>query len=189
MLRPDVTILDLGLPDMSGLDVLRAMREWSHTPIIILSVRGQEEDKVKALDRGADDYVTKPFHMGELIARIRVSLRHFAGADEPVIDIGELRVDLVARAVTFAGRPVKLTPTEYDILRLMAANAGKVLTHRQLLKEIWGIEDPHDNQYLRVYVRQLRKKIEPDPSRPHYILTEPGVGYRLSTSQDDHENG
>ncbi|MFH1150378.1 MAG: response regulator transcription factor [Actinomycetota bacterium] len=183
--RPDITILDLGLPDISGLEVLRSIREWSDAPIIILSVRGIERDKITALDSGADDYVTKPFSMGELLARINVSLRHMAArADEPTLDIGDLHLDLAARTVSFAGDPVKLTPTEYDVLKLLAINAGKVLTHRQLLREIWGIEDPHDNQYLRVYIRQIRKKVEPDPSRPIYILTEPGVGYRLAAMMD-----
>lgn len=182
-LRPDVVILDLGLPDVPGLEVLKAIREWSNIPIVILSVRGQEDDKVKALDMGADDYVTKPFHMGELVARIRVSLRHVTGKEEPVIHIGDLMIDIEKRVVTFAGSQIKLTPTEYDLLKLLAVNSGKVLTHRQLLKEIWGIDDPRDNQYLRVYIRQLRKKIEPDPSRPGYILTEPGVGYRFSAGE------
>lgn len=179
MLKPDVVILDLGLPDIDGIEVLRSLREQSNVPVIILSVKGQEGDKVKALDLGADDYVTKPFNMGELLARIRVTLRHFAKSDEPVLSIGELRIDIEARSVTFAGKPVKLTRTEYDLLKMLAVNAGKVLTHKQVLREIWDIEDPKNNQYLRVYIRQLRRKIESDPSRPRYIITEPGVGYRL----------
>lgn len=182
--HPDVTILDLGLPDISGMEVLRSIREWSLAPVIILSVRGMEDDKIAALNSGADDYVTKPFNMGELLARIKVSLRHVARSDEPTLDIGDLHVDLAARSVLFAGEPLKLTPTEYDILKLLAVNAGRVLTHKQLLREIWGIENPRDNQYLRVYIRQLRKKLEPDASRPTYILTEPGVGYRLVAMLD-----
>ncbi len=179
--RPDVILLDLGLPDLDGVEVIRRIREWSKVPIIVLSVREHEDDKVKALDAGADDYLTKPFGVAELLARIRVALRRSLQqqSPEPVYSIDELEVDLAHRRVSVAGREVQLTPTEYDLLRLLAANAGKVLTHCQILKQIWGIayvEQPH---VLRVNISNLRHKIEQDPSRPRYILTEPGVGYRL----------
>ncbi len=178
--RPDLILLDLGLPDRDGIDVIRRIREWSPVPIIVLSVREREDDKVKALDAGADDYLTKPFGTAELIARIRVALRRAVQqAPEPVYRIDELEVDLTRRRVTVRGAEVQLTPTEYDLLRLLVAHAGTVLTHSQILKQIWGVaymEQPH---VLRVNVSNLRHKIELDPSRPRYLLTEPGVGYRL----------
>jgi two-component system KDP operon response regulator KdpE len=177
--RPDLVILDLGLPDMDGIEVTRRIREWSKIPIIILSVREQEDDKIAALDSGADDYLTKPFGMGELLARIRTVLRRQTpGNSEPVFTIGGLVVDLANRLVTMDGAEVQLTPTEYDILRALVTHAGKVLTNRQLLKEVWGAgyDDLH---ILRVNVSNLRHKLEPDSSRPTYIHTEPGVGYRL----------
>lgn len=179
-LRPDVIILDMGLPDMDGLDVLRRLREWTKTPIIILSVRDSDHDKVTALDAGADDYLTKPFSTDELMARIRVAVRHAAsGEDLQIFKVGDLQVDLTRRLVTLKGEPIKLTPTEYALLRLMIQHAGKVLTHRQILREVWGREYENETHYLRVYFAQLRQKIEADPTRPAIILTEPGIGYRL----------
>jgi len=181
--NPDVILLDLGLPDRDGLQVTRELREWTATPIIVLSARGREEDKVKALDLGADDYLTKPFGVDELLARIRVALRHAAmppGAPpEPVFEVGELRVDLAARRVWRAGEEVHLTPTEYKLLTTLVRHAGKVLTHRQLLKDVWGATYANQSHYVRVYMAQLRQKIEADPARPRLLLTEPGVGYRL----------
>jgi two-component system KDP operon response regulator KdpE len=178
--RPDLVILDLGLPDLDGLEVLRRLREWSKTPVIILSVREQENDKINALDNGADDYVTKPFGMGELLARIRAALRHAAGlGNEPVLNFDDLKIDVAQRRVSVDGNEIKLTPTEYELLRNLAVYSGKVLTHRQLLRAVWGPSYENDTQYLRVYIAQLRRKIENDPSRPRHIITEPGVGYRL----------
>jgi two-component system KDP operon response regulator KdpE len=178
--RPDLIILDLGLPDMDGVEVTRRIREWSQIPIIILSVREHESDKIAALDTGADDYLTKPFGTGELMARIRAAIRRATHPEsEPVIEVGQLKVDLAHRQVTFAGRDIALTPTEYDILRLMAQSIGKVLTHRQLLQQVWGQVYGDDLHLLRVNISNLRRKIEPDMARPSYILTEPGVGYRL----------
>lgn len=179
--RPDLVILDLGLPDMDGREVIRRVREWSRIPILVLSVRGGEQDKVAALDAGADDYVTKPFGMGELIARIRAAIRHRwqAATDEPVFTTSGLCVDLARRRVTRDGREVKLTPTEYDLLRVLVTHAGKVVTHQQFLREVWGPADVDQTHYVRVYVGQLRQKIEENPSQPRYVLTEPGVGYRL----------
>ena len=181
--NPDIILLDLGLPDRDGLDVTRDLREWSTTPIIVLSARGREQDKVAALDLGADDYLTKPFGVDELLARIRVALRHAsrpAGAPtEPVFEAGDVRVDLAGRQVMRAGTPVHLTPTEYKLLSLLIRHAGKVLTHRQLLKEVWGVNYADQSHYVRVYMAQLRQKLEADPARPRLILTEPGVGYRL----------
>ncbi|MCC6471893.1 MAG: response regulator [Alphaproteobacteria bacterium] len=179
--KPDVMILDLGLPDQDGAEIIKRVREWSKMPIIILSVRGDEAVKVAALDQGADDYVTKPFGMNELLARLRAALRHRLqeqGA-EPVFILGTLRVDLARRVVTREGQEVKLSPREYDLLRQLVIHAGKVLTHRHLLREVWGPAHVQDTQYLRVYVGQLRHKLEADPTRPQYLLTEPGVGYRL----------
>lgn len=178
--RPDLIILDLGLPDTDGLEVLRQLREWSAVPVIILSVREQESDKIAALDSGADDYVTKPFGMGELLARIRVALRHRAGIEnEPILKFDELVIDLARRRVTVKGEEVRLTPTEYELLKNLSLHAGKVLTHRHLLRVVWGPGSESDTHYLRVYIGQLRRKIESDPSRPRHIITEPGVGYRL----------
>ena len=178
---PDVVILDLGLPDIQGNDVVREVREWSTVPIIILSVRGAERDKVQALDSGADDYLTKPFGMGELLARIRVALRHTSRqqAQEPILQFGELRIDLPRHMVTVAGREVHLTPTEFELLIELATNAGKVLTHQMLLSRIWGPESAESTHYLRVYINQLRNKLESEPTRPRFIMTEPGVGYRF----------
>ncbi len=181
-LRPDIILLDLGLPDMDGVEVIERIREWSQVPIIVLSVREREDDKVKALNAGADDYLTKPFGVGELLARIRVALRRsLQQAPEPVYRIEELEVDLARRRVSAHGEELQLTPTEYELLKLLVTHAGKVLTHSQILKQIWGVayvEQPH---VLRVNISNLRRKIEKDPSRPRYILTEPGVGYRLRT--------
>jgi two-component system KDP operon response regulator KdpE len=178
--RPDVVILDLGLPDMDGVEVTRQLREWSQVPIIILSVREQETDKIAALDAGADDYLTKPFGIGELLARLRVALRRVAQpATEPVFTSGELTVDLMRRLVTVAERPIQLTPTEYDLLKFLIAHAGKVLTHGQILRQVWGRGYEQEAHLLRVNISNLRRKLEPDPTRPIYILTEPGVGYRL----------
>jgi two-component system KDP operon response regulator KdpE len=181
--NPDVILLDLGLPDRDGLEVAREVRGWSATPIIVLSARGRERDKVAALDLGADDYLTKPFGVDELLARIRVALRHAslpAGAPpEPIFEAGDLKVDLPGRRVWRAGQEVHLTPTEYKLLATLVRNAGKVLTHRQLLKEVWGTSYANQAHYVRVYLAQLRQKIEADPARPRLLLTEPGVGYRL----------
>ena len=180
--QPDVVIVDLGLPDMDGLDVIRRLREWTAVPIIVLSARGQERDKVGALDVGADDYVAKPFGPDELLARIRAALRRRArgGDGEPVFTVGELKVDLTRRHVTVGSREVHLTPIEYRLMATMVRDAGKVLTHRHLLREVWG---PHadDAHTLRVHMAQLRRKLEAEPANPRYLLTEPGVGYRLST--------
>jgi two-component system, OmpR family, KDP operon response regulator KdpE len=180
---PDAIILDLGLPDMDGLDVARQVRQWSNVPIIILSARGQEKDKVAALDVGADDYLTKPFGMGELQARIRVALRHAArtsGDDAgAVFAVGELKVDLATRRVFMADKEVHLTPIEYRLLTTLVKHAGKVLTHSFLLKEVWGPPNAQETHYLRVFMANLRHKLEANPSRPRYLLTEQGVGYRL----------
>jgi two-component system KDP operon response regulator KdpE len=180
--NPEVILLDLGLPDDDGIALTRRFREWSHAPIIVISARGRETDKVEALDAGADDYLTKPFGASELLARIRVALRHArqaGGSAEPLLEIGSLRVDLARREVTIEGREVRLTPIEYRLLVLLAQNAGKVLTHRQILKEVWGPGHTEDTHYLRVYMAQLRRKIEGDPAQPRLLTTEPGVGYRL----------
>jgi two-component system KDP operon response regulator KdpE len=178
--RPDLVILDLGLPDLDGVEITRLLREWTRIPIIILSVRGQEADKIAALDAGADDYLTKPFGTGELLARMRVALRRAGESGEgPAFTSGELSVDLARRVVAVAGQEVQLTPTEYDLLRTLVTHAGKVLTHHQLLREVWGRGYEEELHMLRVNISNLRRKIEPDPTRPRYILTEPGVGYRL----------
>jgi two-component system KDP operon response regulator KdpE len=179
-LRPDVIILDMNLPDFEGIEVLRRLREWTSTPVIILSVRDADRDKVAALDAGADDYLTKPFSTAELLARLRVAQRHAQPApEEPVLTFGDVQIDLTRRAVTRKGEPVKLTPTEYALLRLLAHHAGRVLTHRQILKEVWGPEYVGETHYLRVYFAQLRQKLEENPALPRLIVTEPGVGYRL----------
>ena len=179
--RPDLIILDLGLPDMDGLEVLKRLREWTKTPVIILSVRDSDADKVAALDAGADDYLSKPFSVAELMARLRTALRHAQPAQETVIfSAGRLQVDLSRRLVLVDDEPVKLTPTEYALLRLMIQHAGKVLTHKQILREVWGAEYINETHYLRVYFAQLRQKIETDPNRPQILLTEAGVGYRLN---------
>jgi two-component system KDP operon response regulator KdpE len=180
--RPDLLILDLGLPDMEGLEVTRRLREWSKIPIIILSVREGEADKVATLDAGADDYLTKPFGVGELLARLRVAMRRtVSAADEPAFATGELQVDLASRVVTVAGQDVQLTPTEYGLLHALVTHAGKVMTHRQLLRQVWGVAYEQETHILRVNISNLRRKIEADPTRPRYIRTEPGVGYRLRT--------
>jgi two-component system KDP operon response regulator KdpE len=176
---PEAVILDLLLPDGSGTDVSRELRTWSAVPIIVLSAVGEESEKIAALDAGADDYVTKPFSGDELLARVRAQLRRTAPAGRPVLEVGELRIDLEKRLVTMAGEPVALTPIEYDLLRLFAANEGKLLTHPAILREIWGPAYGEESNYLHVYVSHLRRKIEPDPARPRYLLTQPGVGYRL----------
>jgi two-component system KDP operon response regulator KdpE len=178
--RPDLIILDLGLPDMDGLEVTRQLREWTRIPIIILSVREQETVKIAALDAGADDYLTKPFGVGELLARLRVALRHAnQSVDQPAFTAGELTVDLARRLVTVADKEVQLTPTEYDLLKLMVTHAGKVLTHQQILRQVWGVGYANELHLLRVNISNLRRKIEPDLTRPRYVITEPGVGYRL----------
>jgi two-component system, OmpR family, KDP operon response regulator KdpE len=181
---PDVAIVDLGLPDMSGLDVIARLREWFRRPILVLSARSHENDKIAALDLGADDYLTKPFGIGELLARLRVAQRHLAERDgataPPVIEAGALKIDFAARRVQRSGVDVHLTPIEYKLLTALARHHGKVLTHRQLLREVWGathVESPH---YLRIYMRALRHKIEADPAQPRHLLTEVGVGYRFA---------
>jgi two-component system, OmpR family, KDP operon response regulator KdpE len=180
-LRPDLIILDMSLPDIDGLEVLQRLREWTKTPVIILSVRDTDRDKVSALDSGADDYLTKPFSVGELLARVRVAQRHALpeDSDNEIFATGNLNVDLTHRIVTVGGESVNLSPTEYALLRLMIQHAGKVLTHRQILREVWGPEYVNETQYLRVYFAQLRHKIEDNPALPKILLTEPGVGYRL----------
>jgi len=178
--HPDIIILDLGLPDFDGIEVTRRLREWSQTPIIILSVREAENDKIAALDAGADDYLTKPFSTGELMARMRVAFRRMASKpDDPVLQVGNLKMDVSRRLVTVDENQISLTPIEYEILRLLLQNAGKVITHRQLLRQVWGTAYESEMHILRVNISNLRRKIEPDPTRPHYLLTEPGVGYRL----------
>jgi two-component system KDP operon response regulator KdpE len=178
--EPDLIILDLGLPDVSGIEVTRRLREWSQVPIVILSVRSSDTDKVAALDAGADDYVTKPFSIGELLARMRAARRRLSAPEaRRVFTSGDLQVDLAQRSVTVAGEGVHLTPNEYDLLRVLVAHAGKVLTHRHLIRLVWGEDQPLDAHLLRVNISNLRRKIEADPTRPRYVITEPGVGYRL----------
>jgi two-component system KDP operon response regulator KdpE len=183
--HPDLIILDLGLPDRDGLEVTRDLREWTTTPIIVLTARSQEDDKVAALDIGADDYLTKPFGTNELLARLRVALRHAVqavqGSDEPVFTVGDLRVDLAYRKVFVGEREVHLTPIEYQLLLMLIQYAGKVVTQRQLLHDVWGPDYVDESHYLRIYMSQLRHKLEADPTRPRYLITEPGVGYRLKT--------
>jgi two-component system KDP operon response regulator KdpE len=188
--NPDLILLDLGLPDLDGLEVLRRLREWSVIPIIILTARGKEKDKIAGLDAGADDYLTKPFDMGELLARVRVALRHAervkaGGKQEPLFETPDFKVDLSARLVSVRGKEVHLTPNEYDLLAVLIRHAGKVVTQKQILQEVWGPGGSQQVQYLRIYVYQLRQKIEADPDRPRYILTESGVGYRLKTPASD----
>ena len=180
---PDLVLLDLGLPDMDGMEVARRVREWSQVPILVISARGRDDDKVAALDAGADDYVTKPFSVPELLARIRVAMRHASRLDvagSSKLVIRELEIDLEKRRVTVGGRAVHLTPIEYRLLTEPARNAGKVLTHTHLLRQVWGPGYAQQSHYLRVYMAQLRRKLELDPARPNYLLTEPGVGYRMS---------
>lgn len=180
--NPDIILLDLGLPDADGLDVTRQLREWCRTPIIVLSARGKESDKIAALDAGADDYLTKPFGVGELLARMRVALRHAQGGaegSEATFEGEGVRIDFAKRQVFKGDQPVHLTPLEYKLLATLVRHAGKVLTHRQLLKEVWGINAINQTHYLRVYMTQLRHKLEADPTQPRLLLTEPGVGYRL----------
>ncbi|MEI7769444.1 MAG: response regulator [Chloroflexales bacterium] len=182
-LHPDVVILDLGLPDMDGLEVLRRIRSWSAVPIVILTARGQEQDKIALLDAGADDYLTKPFGIGELLARVRAALRRTAGmqsSETPVVVIDSLRVDMARRQVFLDDEDVHLTPIEYKLLVALIRNLGRVVTQRQLLQEVWGPEYLDSPHYLRIYMQHLRHKLERDPARPRYLITEPGVGYRLN---------
>ena len=179
MRPPEAVILDLLLPDGSGTDVCRELRKWSTAPILVLSAVGEEKEKIAALDAGADDYVTKPFSGDELLARLRAALRRTGPSAEPVLEVGDLQIDRDKRSVTFAGNPISLTPTEYDLLRLIVENEGKLLTHPAILRAIWGPAYREESNYLHVYVSHLRRKIEPDPARPRYILNQPGVGYRL----------
>ncbi len=183
---PDIVLLDLGLPDTDGVEILERLRGWTEVPVIVVSARDQEKEKIRALDAGADDYLTKPFGAGELLARIRVALRHADrkrdGSDEPVFKLDDLEVDMAQRMVSVGSRAVHLTPTEYKLLSVLIRAGGKVVTHRHLLKEVWGVAFAEHTHYLRVYMAQLRHKLETDPARPHYLLTEPGVGYRMRTS-------
>lgn len=187
--NPDVVLLDLGLPDMDGIDVTKRLREWSLVPVIVISAREQEDDKVKALDAGADDYLTKPFGAGELLARIRVALRHLAlhqaGSEEPVFILANLKVDFSKRQVFIDGKEVHVTPIEYKLLAILIRHAGKVITHRQLLKEVWGPAYADQNHYLRIYMGQLRHKLETDPARPRFFINEPGIGYRLRIESEE----
>ena len=187
--NPDVVLLDLGLPDMDGLEVTKRLREWTNMPIIVISAREQEQDKIKALDLGADDYLTKPFNAGELLARVRVALRHAAtpglGPQAPVFFLQNLRVDLAQRQVFLDEKEVHLTPIEYKLLTVLIRHAGKVVTHRQLLTEVWGVAHADEVQYLRVYMTQLRHKLERDPARPRFFLNEPGIGYRLKYEPEE----
>ncbi|RED52966.1 response regulator [Cohnella lupini] len=181
LVRPELIVLDLGLPDISGMEVLARIRDWSNVPIIVLTAKDREEDKIVALDSGADDYMTKPFSMGELVARIRVALRHVAtSAIEPILQFGNLTIDLAQRIVELNGERVKLTPTEYDLLKILSSNSGKVVTQRQLLQQVWGSNHSEsESHYLRIYIGHLRKKLEEDSTQPKLIVTEPGIGYRF----------
>ncbi len=184
--RPDVIILDLWLPGMDGVEVTRRLREWAQIPIIVLSVRDDEQTKVIALDAGADDYLTKPFGVGELLARVRAALRHvMPSPSDAIFTSGGLTVDMARRLVSVDGRPIQLTPTEYDLLRVLVVNAGQVMTHRQLLRKVWGPGYEDDAHLLRVNISNLRRKIEPEPARPEYIINEPGVGYRLREAAEN----
>jgi two-component system KDP operon response regulator KdpE len=185
--HPDAVVLDLGLPGMDGIEVVRGLRGWTNVPIIILSARGAEPDKVEGLDAGADDYVAKPFGMGELMARLRAALRRATPeAEMPVVETGHFRVDLAAKQVTSTGgEPIRLTPTEWQIVEVLARNAGKLVTQRQLLLEVWGPAYGEESNYLRVHMAHVRRKLEPDPSRPRYILTDPGMGYRFVASMPE----
>jgi two-component system KDP operon response regulator KdpE len=187
--NPDVILLDLGLPDIDGIDVTTRLREWSETPVIIISAREQEEDKIKALDAGADDYLTKPFGAGELLARIRVAMRHKtmlqSEQKEPEFLLGDLRVDLAKRAVYLKDKDIHLTPIEYRLLIVLIKNFGKVVTHSHLLKEVWGPNYTRQTEYLRVYMAQLRRKLEADPARPRFLINEPGIGYRLKADIEE----
>ena len=185
--HPDALLLDLGLPDGDGLELVRKLREWSSVPVIVVSARGREEEKVAALDAGADDYLPKPFGTKELLARLRVALRHARGASapgSPVLEVGSLRMDLERREATVEGHAVRLTPIEWRLLAYLARHAGKVLTHSQILREVWGPNASSQTHYVRVYMAELRKKLEADPSRPRLLLTEPGVGYRLADAPE-----
>lgn len=190
--NPDIVLLDLGLPDMDGLEVTKRLREWTQTPVIVISAREQEQDKVKALDAGADDYLTKPFNSNELLARIRVALRHSvrarSGQAEPVFTFGNIRVDLSQRQVFLDDREAHLTVLEYKLLMVLIRNAGKVVTHKQLLTDVWGQAHAAEVQYLRVYMTRLRHKLERDPARPKFFMNEPGVGYRLKIDPDEIKN-
>lgn len=182
--RPEVVVLDLGLPDMDGVEVTRLLREWTPLPIIVLSVRNREQDKIAALDAGADDYLTKPFGSGEMLARLRAALRRAAKhGGEPIFETDGLKIDFTKRRVTRDDQEIQLTPTEYGLVRALANDAGKVLTHHQLLRAVWGVGYDDEMHMLRVNISNLRKKIEPDPTRPRYLITEPGVGYRLRVSE------
>lgn len=179
--KPDAILLDLGLPDMDGSEVIGSIREWSKTPIIVLSVRSHEDEKIKAFDLGANDYVTKPFGTGELLARIRAALRDaiLSQAEQTEISIGDLHIDLMKRIVTLRGERIKLSPKEFNLLKQLALHSGKLLTHKFLMQQVWGEAYSEDNQYLRIYISQLRQKIEKDPARDQFIINEPGIGYRL----------
>ena len=184
--RPELIILDLGLPDMDGQHIIQQVREWSNVPIIVLSARGQEQDKIHALENGADDYLTKPFGLGELLARIKVALRRSRqsqSTESEIFRLDELVVDRAKRVVTLAGEEVHLTPIEYQLLTIMVKHAGKVITHTQLLKEIWGKHSAENNNYLRIHMQHLRQKLKDSPLKPTYLVTEPGIGYRLKTNE------
>jgi two-component system KDP operon response regulator KdpE len=183
---PDVVVLDLEMPGVDGIEVITQLRNWSQVPIIVLSAHAEERDKVQALDAGADDYLTKPFGMEELLARVRAALRRATAqaGDDPILDFGTLKIDLTAHVVTVNAEEIRLTPTEYELLRVLATNAGKVMTHQMLLTRVWGPASEDSTNYLRVYINQLRRKIELDSSRPRYLLTDPGIGYRFRSPDD-----
>ena len=187
--RPDLLILDLGLPDMDGLDAIKKLREWNQTPVIVLTVKNSEQDKIDLLDAGANDYVTKPFGMGELLARMRAVLR-FSLPDnsDGILKIGEITIDFSKRMVLKNNKEIKMTPTEYSLLNFVARHMGKVITHNQIIKELWGPNATPDSSYLRVYILQLRRKIEDDPANPRYLITEPGIGYRLIAEEKSNQN-